>query len=169
MLSDQDDIWPVNRIQFLNSALDNLDCDLVIGNFSVLPSNSSQFLPSFHHLFSHDIHPFRRVTLFDYISSSIPLFGCCFAFHHSLCKYILPIPFFVDSHDRWIAIISILKGSCLYSETIVTVRGIHSSNETKPLPLHLKLISFGIKILSIFYALARIIYIDTLGFLTKFF
>ena len=91
MLADQDDIWPVNRIQFFKSALDTLNCELVIGNFSVLPVDSPQFAPSMHLLSPEDIRPFRTVTLFDYIFSSTPLFGCCFGFKQSLKKYILPI------------------------------------------------------------------------------
>ena len=168
MLSDQDDIWPVNRIHFLNTALDSSKRELVIGNFSVLETTDPKFHPSSHNLTHKGMRRFRKVTLFDYIFSSIPLYGCCFAFKDSLKKYILPIPSIVDSHDRWIALISILRGSCFYSDTVVTVRGLHHANETRSLPLLSKGVSFSIKLISIFYALARVLYVDLSGYCNKF-
>ena len=167
MLSDQDDIWPVNRINFLIKALDSSDRELVIGNFSELETTDPNFHPSYHILTDNLMLQFRKVNLLDYIFSSIPLYGCCFAFNDTLKKYILPIPSFVDSHDRWIALISILRGTCFYSDTIVTVRGLHHANETRSLPLVSKGISFSIKIVSIFYALARILYVDLSRFYNK--
>jgi glycosyltransferase involved in cell wall biosynthesis len=139
-LSDQDDFWPIDRLKKLLNAI-NEDNTLVIGDFMetghlLKPISSGNNGKS---LFVHQ-SPFLK--FFAIMLGRSKYFGCCFLFSRDLLPKILPIPRSVESHDMWIALISVIYGTVRIIPETVLLRRIHNGNVTSPyrraLPIILK-------------------------------
>jgi glycosyltransferase involved in cell wall biosynthesis len=139
-LSDQDDIWAIDRLRNLLIAC-NKKNSLVIGDFlevdkflePIMSGNNGK------KIFVHQT-PFK-IFLALMLGRSI-YFGCCFLFNRNLLPKILPIPKSVESHDMWIVLISLMYGIVRVIPETVLLRRIHNSNITspyrRPLPIILK-------------------------------
>ena len=131
MLCDQDDFWPKGRIEYmLNILRFNKNIDLLFGDFKlvdykILKNYEDQFQINFN------TGKLKKLTLRDFIFKKYPFYGCCMAFKSEILEDILPFPKWIDAHDRWIAINSIINNSAYFLNKIVTFRGRHNNNQTR--------------------------------------
>ena len=118
-LSDQDDVWPSNRV------ISVIDClsvyDLVYCNFSIIDEHE-QLIKKYG--FTHK--PINRS--FVYNVYKMPFYGCCMAFRYDLLKYILPFPKKLVLHDNWIGFLAMRFGKIVYLHEPLHKYRIHSSN-----------------------------------------
>lgn len=128
-LADQDDIWPDNRV---NAMVDVLSCDKVR-----LVSGNSRYIDAQGHDIDFPVAPLREEyskstlkNIFRIFMGSGAYFGCAMAFKKTLNRTILPFPDYIESHDLWIAMASLLDGSSRHLDAIVLLRRVHGKNES---------------------------------------
>lgn len=100
-LADQDDVWPIDKVEKCIGILQ--DVDLVVTNKLVVDSNLKP-LPS-----DGPVIPVKAPTLYNTLTHT-PFTGCCMAFRRSLLNYILPFPKEPLMHDIWIGLMGMKHG-----------------------------------------------------------
>ena len=136
LLSDQDDIWPSNRVAYLSLLIRQSSVALVVGNFTEFAptkeptSQHNDFctLPpkSIQTTTSRPFHEF--LGLFFGFKK---FYGCTFMLRSSFLKSIvLPFPHFISSHDLWIAFCACLSCSIVRTNHVVLYRRLHAYNQT---------------------------------------
>lgn len=100
-LSDQDDVWASDKVEYVMQILQNdSKTKLILHDAVVKNSDLSQTLME---------------SFFDYRGSKAGVFanfvknrymGCCMAFRRELLEKVLPIPKDIPMHDQWIGILS---------------------------------------------------------------
>ncbi len=96
-LADQDDIWHINKISVMKTALEKND--LVVCDCKIVDENLSILHDSF---FSRN-HS-KSGLIKNFIKNSF--IGCCMAFRKSVLAKSLPFPEDIPSHDQWIGLIA---------------------------------------------------------------
>ena len=99
-LSDQDDIWKMNKVSEILSALKNND--IVMSNFSIIDEFNNVVVEKFYSL-----SPISKSLLMNIIKSKF--LGCCMAFKRSVLEYALPFPKKIIGHDYWIGCLGTKK------------------------------------------------------------
>ncbi|WP_020208141.1 glycosyltransferase [Gilvimarinus chinensis] len=130
-LADQDDIWPPGRVNLMRSALDKDDCQVVAGNFKILPTKDTA--PQRQQkilLAAQSNHTLSN--LLGILLGRRPYYGCAMAFDRSLKKMVLPIPEYVESHDLWIAMIGNTVKKMSHLEEEVLIKREHGKNLSAP-------------------------------------
>jgi len=130
-LSDQDDIWIQGRVKLMTQKLYEAGTLVITSNFNLLFSNGQIESEPFGKLKSVDSTKYVR-NIIGIFRGNMNYFGCTMAIKRELLTVILPIPFFVRSHDLWIAMAGNLLSSNLHMDEITLVRRIHISNATNP-------------------------------------
>jgi len=119
-LSDQDDIWPDNKVEVFMSYFSK-GYDLLVSN----------------HLLMKD--SIDNLTALSYKNPSpigswligVPkYYGCCMAFNRKILNYSLPFPKHLPLHDNWIGIIGELTGKCFFIEVPLLYYRVHGDNTT---------------------------------------
>jgi len=139
-LSDQDDIWPLNRIdQFLNAAE------------KISKERPDESLPTLfvcqYEAFDHDQPRMSGITSAELLHigrenidwkktllAGNSLYGCCFFFNHSLKLLIERIPPGKTTHDYWIALVAAHVGRVVILPFTGTFYRQHSSNASYGAP-----------------------------------
>lgn len=109
-LSDQDDIWLINKIEILLSEIEN---NILIYSDAILVDEQGNNLNK---------NLIKNNKNFVSGNCTIPLlFNNCVSgntvlFKRELIKYILPIPKYIEFHDHWIALIASFVGTIKYSK-----------------------------------------------------
>ena len=126
-MSDQDDIWVKGRVELMVNML-------VKSGASVISSNS-EFIDSVGNRIFYSVDGVNKNNSKKYFNNILAIligktnyFGCAMAFRKDICRIILPIPSFVESHDLWIALASnLIKSNCHIDEKTLD-RRIHTNN-----------------------------------------
>lgn len=128
LLSDQDDYWPKNRIERMLSIFEaDSNIELIVGDFTETDYKELKDISRNEKFKIHQETKYRKISLLDFVRKRNPFYGCCFAFKSSLIQSILPMPQWLDAHDRWIAANSIVRKTAYFYSSIVTIRGIHEN------------------------------------------
>lgn len=107
-LSDQDDIWEIDRVREIVTALSY--SDLVLCNFSII--NDRDEIVNDKYL---NKDPVRKSYLKNLAKN--PFMGCTMAFSKKVLSFCLPFPKKVIGHDLWIGfIVFVLKRRFMFIE-----------------------------------------------------
>lgn len=155
-LVDQDDIWIKKRIDIMMNILINNDVVLVTGNQLFIDKNGNKIDYSIESLRNKDsnylFNSFKKIFL-----GKSSYYGCAMAFKSELKKLILPFPFFIESHDLWIAKSALLYRKNYHLEEPILLRRIHGKNSSiNKRKIIKKIWSRVIFIISIIYIFNRI-------------
>lgn len=155
-LSDQDDVWVEGRVKLMKETLLISGAIVVSSNFDILNVNGKIEKFSNSSLRINDSTRYIS-NIWGIFLGKRAYYGCAMAFRKELTDLILPIPFFIQSHDLFIAIASNLLASNIHIENTTHIRRLHNNNATntnrKLLP---KLWSRVIYVISILVLLYRI-------------
>lgn len=120
-LSDQDDVWNINKIPDVVRVFDDKDVSLVL--------HDAQYVDS-------DLNPIDK-SLFSYRGKKTGVIsniiknryqGCCMAFRGDLKEIILPFPSNIPMHDQWIGIMAAKFGKVKIVDEKYIFYRIHGSN-----------------------------------------
>lgn len=158
-LSDQDDIWPVNRLNVMLGNLQKSGCCLLASNQEFIDAAGNTIdCPNIFLKHADSTKYFKNII--NIFLGNISYFGCLMAFKRNLVDVILPIPNYVESHDLWIAIAGNLLRLNIHIEDITLKRRIHGNNVTQfNRNLFQKVMSrfiFGISIIHLFIRVKKI-------------
>jgi glycosyltransferase involved in cell wall biosynthesis len=122
-LSDQDDIFRIDKIELLKEELAKRpDCDLVISDLSLIDEDSVEFNPSmWRHQKIQPQHgkPFQRLLCVNFAT------GCSMMFRRRMLNIALPFPPECLVHDWWLAVVAASSrggGICLVYESLTAYR-----------------------------------------------
>ncbi len=122
MLSDQDDIFRLDKIELMLQKLKDGTCDLVISDLSLIDSEGNLIHKSFwqsQRLNPSAGKPFKRLIYSNFAT------GCAMMFRRKLLNVALPFPKGILVHDWWIAVVATTKnagGLCLIDECLTAYR-----------------------------------------------
>lgn len=154
-LSDQDDIWIDNRVEFMMEELLKKDVNVVAGNSLFINKNGEKI--------DYDIRRLRDVESNSAIKNLVKIFkgnaayyGCAMGFNRDLLKIVVPIPQYVESHDLWIAKAGITTNSIKHINENVVIRRLHGNNASiVNRKIHIKIYSRFIFLISLFELFRR--------------
>lgn len=127
LLSDQDDIWCVGRLQIMVYELLKSGKMLLSSNLRCIDIYGQQIEGLTMQLNSKDSTKYLKNIFNIYIG--IPnYYGCTMAFLSSFKKVILPFPSFIESHDLWIALAANICKSNLHLDYVSQYHRIHGNN-----------------------------------------
>ncbi len=131
-LSDQDDVWPADRLQTMISAFEERQSPepadipaLLHTDLRLIDADGSEIAPSMHRAlgFGHlDHDPLGRLITQNFVT------GCSAMFNDSLRRLALPLPAGTISHDWWLGLLAASSGRIHYlPQSLIDYRR-HSSN-----------------------------------------
>jgi len=126
-IADQDDLWPVQRVDTMLEALQNSQKELYVGNASCINHLSEAITYRFNDILAENSQS-KYLNLLKIITGKTAYNGCCMAMTSKFRDKVCPIPRFVESHDLWFAVKSILDDSIFHSTEDITLRRIHGNN-----------------------------------------
>lgn len=148
-LSDQDDVWPSNRINLLSEKISDENW-LINGNFKIFYNDLQNLYSQKHELQLIDSKLILK-NIIKIFFSKIDYYGSNMVMKRDLLEYILPFPQNIESHDIWIVLVAILMKKNYHIENITLFRRIHGNNfSEKKRKLSSKLYSRIIYIQNIF-------------------
>lgn len=119
-LSDQDDIWYANKIQYTLPLLD--EYGITMSNFSTI-NQVGDLIEEHHMKLDYDNMSFWRKW------KRMRCYGCCMAFTREILKNVYPFPKKVLEHDNWIALMSEMQGNKVkYINEPLIYHRIHEDN-----------------------------------------
>ena len=123
-LSDQDDVWNINKIEKTLEQFKSNSTLLMMHNADLIDENGNLLNKKLLRKFNSGV--FRNILKSSY-------WGHCMAFRKDLLHQVIPFPKNIMYHDQWISIISEdCKSSHFLDESLVKHR-IHTSNVSKKL------------------------------------
>lgn len=129
LLSDQDDRWIAGRVQLMTEALLQSGAMVVSSNCKFMSADGAEMEYRMRRLRASDSRRFFA-NLINIFAGRANYYGCAMGFRRDLGSLILPMPFFVESHDLWIALASNLIRSNIHLDAETLVRRIHGGNLT---------------------------------------
>jgi len=128
-LSDQDDIWPNDRVEIMLSALTRSGKLVVVGNIECFSEDVDARYPlSMQVKNTHNRAGYKNLARI--MLGGLPCYGCAMAFRREVLPYYIPFPMKDVSHDIWLALLSNFKEWFFYCEEIVVYRRVHGENLT---------------------------------------
>lgn len=129
-LSDQDDIWPLGRVDRMISLMKESKSLLVVGQIEsfIKSVECRTFFCGFKE--DRDRSPWRNIVDI-FLGRSVPYFGSAMLLSKNIKKIILPLCSSEVSHDIWIALVANMNSSISHLDGTVTYRRVHGSNLTK--------------------------------------
>lgn len=104
-LSDQDDVWLLDKVSHCMELLDKYDC--IVHNYQIIDIDgklqSEKGFPK---------NPLHKSLVLNVLDNHFR--GCCMAFKSDFLKIILPIPNSVIGHDYWIGTLIAHFGAVYY-------------------------------------------------------
>jgi len=120
-LSDQDDLWDLNKMDVVTELLKTYD--LVVTDCQIIDENGMVMHESF---FDH--RGSGKGLAKNFVKNSY--LGCCMAIKRKIIEKALPFPKWIPMHDMWIGMIGELYGSSYFcNEKLVKYRR-HGKNKT---------------------------------------
>ena len=126
-LSDQDDIWTNGHISKSIQILECAKISLVTSNFSLVDKSGYYLDDMKYPLIQGDSNKYIK-NIVKIFLGNIDYYGCCMGFSRDFKAIILPFPFFIESHDIWMAMCSNLIRSNYHLEDILLHHKIHGLN-----------------------------------------
>lgn len=130
-LSDQDDVWNIDKIEKTYKKMKETNSDLVFTDLEVVNEKLETILPSFNDymLLSRKIKKYQDSYKMQYLYNCIT--GCTLMSKKKFIEKIIPIP--LDSkyviHDTWIGIIVALNGKIAYLDEKTIKYRQHGNNQ----------------------------------------
>jgi glycosyltransferase involved in cell wall biosynthesis len=118
-LSDQDDIWVMNRIGICISMLKHYD--LVMCNCEIIDEYGISLRRS---LWNNN--PISKYFFINILK--MPFHGCCIAFNSKVLNAAMPFPSKLISHDNWIGLLASKTGNIFFVEESLVYYRRHSGN-----------------------------------------
>lgn len=107
-LSDQDDVWDLNKIQIVEKYFQDDDAFLVFHDANVVDENLKLLYNSFWNLLNFNYKKLERGNYKRLLQSNV-VQGCACAFRNELFYYAKPFPDFAF-HDEWLTLVAVLYG-----------------------------------------------------------
>lgn len=101
-LSDQDDVWNVNKVETCVEALKNND--LVLHDCEIVNEHMQILMPSYFVFNSSKKGIIRNMFKNSYL-------GCCMAFRRNIVEYVMPFANRQIPHDIWLGLNAELRGN----------------------------------------------------------
>lgn len=154
-MSDQDDIWPDNRVDIMLNVLRQDEVSLVSGNSCYI--DEEEEIIDFH------VAPLKEegskhplINLSRILLGTGAYFGCAMAFKKTIVDTILPFPGYIESHDLWIATACIIDGSSRHLGDDILFRRVHGDNASIVKRVYIKkLFSRVVFLVSIIHLIIR--------------
>lgn len=118
-LSDQDDVWCLNKTKVLRDCLYNYD--LVVSDAFLIDGEGSVIEDSFFKLRNSGTGFSKNFYKNTYI-------GCCMAFNRKILEKSLPFPPNIPMHDIWLGCIAEISGSTYFCKEKLVYYRRHSTN-----------------------------------------
>lgn len=116
-LSDQDDVWYSNKVEYCLKILK--DYDMVLHNLECVDEN----LNTLHRNVYNNSFRYK-----NYLMRRGKHFGCALAFKRIMLHNILPFPSRLVIHDYWIGIIGEALGHFTFTDELLVKYRIHATN-----------------------------------------
>ena len=130
-LSDQDDLWEMNKVEKIIQCFEDNNFILIQHDAIVIDENENIMFNSFA-----EHRKVKTGIIKNLLKNSYH--GCCIAFKKELKKEILPIPDNIYLHDEWIGLVGELNGKTYFlNEKLIKYRR-HNSNSSSFKHLSLK-------------------------------
>lgn len=125
-MADQDDLWPDGRVDVMLGYLYG-EADVVAGNSFAIDAEGN---PSDYPLGTLKMEDYKTTKqgINNIFLGKAYFYGCAMAFKRSFLETVLPFPPYLESHDLFIAMAALMKGTCALCEENVLFRRIHGSN-----------------------------------------
>lgn len=121
-LSDQDDYWKENKIEYIVELFRNTGADMIIHDGEIGDQN---LITKKETLFSES-----KITTNPFLNwYKGRFFGCCMAFRKSCCDYLMPFPKDVP-HDIFASILAETLGKVVTVPDCLIIHRIHGENVT---------------------------------------
>ena len=115
-LSDQDDLWNINKVDCVLKAFQNPAVNVVVHDAMVINEKKECMYTSFFNIRGCGKGIIKNIVKNSYI-------GCCMAFRKDIKKYILPFPVNIPMHDQWIGLIGEITGRNMFvQKTLISYR-----------------------------------------------
>lgn len=146
-LSDQDDIWKKNKVEYVkNYFSQNPNLLLLVHDAEIINEEENVISNSLFRERKMEHGLVKNLFYSGY-------FGCCMCINKKLLSLALPFPENIEAHDLWLSLVAELnKSSYIMNEVLISYRR-HSSNVSHKLP-------FIEKIKSRIMLIKKIIYIN---------
>jgi len=118
-LSDQDDIWAVNKVTKMIQALQT--ADMVVCDCTFIDNEKKIIVPSYFAIVNSSPGLVRNLRKNTY-------FGCCMAFRKNILKKALPFPKDIPMHDIWLGFVSDLFYKSVFLDERLTFYRKHDTN-----------------------------------------
>jgi glycosyltransferase involved in cell wall biosynthesis len=153
ILSDQDDIWTLDRLDTMIKSL-TPNYHVVVGNQTLIDVDDIKIEKKMF-----DVSPILNgrliYPLFKIFLGNIGYYGCTMAFKSEFKNLILPFPNHIESHDLWIAMAGLLSNQINHINDVVLFRRIHDNLSLKKRSLLEKIFSRGIMFYMLIILLKR--------------
>lgn len=116
-LSDQDDVWHIDRVQKVLEAFSSTHCDVVVHDAQLVDANGIPMGETLYGL----RHSKSELVKNSYV-------GCCMALRRDLLSTALPIPEHIEMHDWWIGLIADSTAKTCFIDSILLNYRRHDSN-----------------------------------------
>lgn len=128
-LSDQDDIWPVNRLEILvNEISKNNETNqpqLIFTDLTLVDEDGNTIAESFYS--ENSIDPLENLEGYNLLWRST-VYGCTTIMNRSLIDIVLPIPLDAQMHDQWLAMKAHQSNGLRFFNSSTILYRQHSSN-----------------------------------------
>lgn len=120
-LSDQDDLWLPNKVEYCTNILKN--ADFVVSDCKLIDENNNIITESFYGKRNNYKSLIGNLFKFGYI-------GCCFAFRKEILERSLPFPpnHKYCTHDNWLMLVAISYFRCFISTEKLILYRRHDKN-----------------------------------------
>lgn len=126
-MSDQDDVWIDGRVFLMKNKLLNSNAMLVSSNSNFIDSKGDKIDFKIDGVHSESSKKYLN-NIIDIFKGKENYYGCAMAFKKELRELILPIPYYVESHDLWIAMAANIAKSNIHCDETTLNRRVHGNN-----------------------------------------
>jgi glycosyltransferase involved in cell wall biosynthesis len=125
-ISDQDDIWPANKVErYLEAFADNPDALLVMSNTALIDEEGNAQPLEGNWIVRADFRP----GVFNNLVKNLYM-GCRMAFRAEVLRYSLPFPPEIPNFDSWIGIATELHGQVVHLPEALLYHRRHGKNDS---------------------------------------
>lgn len=129
MLSDQDDIWPSDRLKLLLNTIqqeNNIDePKLVFSDLTLVNEVGGEIAKSFYK--ANNLDPLNNLQGYNLLWNST-VYGCTTIMNRALLNLVLPVPNDAHMHDQWLAMKAHQYNGLIFLDTPTVMYRQHSSN-----------------------------------------
>ena len=130
-LSDQDDVWHIDKVSKVMATFESGDYDVVVHNARLVDADGRSMDETLY-----DLRQSKSGLLKNLVKNSYV--GCCMAMRRDLLPAVLPIPENIEMHDWWIGLLSESFSKTKFIDDVLLDYRRHSSNSSSmdhyPLP-----------------------------------